>query len=344
MRSLTSVAMRNLARRKGRYALTALGTALGVAVLFGVLVSGTATSTALNQAAKAGAGRTDVYVNTVGTYDSALPSNTDKRVAALPQVHDVIPSVGFRSSIERTARPVRPGIDVNRDIIFMIGADPAAFGVAHSFEVTKGRFYKPGAAEVALREQDAKRINAHLGGTLDIATPAGKQSVVIVGLLNDVGSGFSNEALVYTSMDESRHLVGRPDVITGLDVILQPGVNRTLWLAQHKSELGSSVVMSDAKKVDPGFASFIKAVNGALSLISVIALFVGAFLIFLTFSLAVAERTRTYGTLRALGAVPKQIRRLVVTEAAVLGLASSLVGLVLGFGVAFVVVGLTKSL
>src|SRR5207302_4073565 len=87
-----------------------------------------------------------------------------------------------------------------------------------------------------------------------------------------------------------------------------------------------------------------KAVNGALTLISVIALFVGAFLIFLTFSLAVAERTRTYGTLRALGAVPRQVRRLVVTEAAILGFLSSVAGLVLGFGVASIVVGLTKSL
>jgi putative ABC transport system permease protein len=336
--------MRNLARRKGRYALTALGTALGVAVLFGVLVSGSATSSALNQAAKAGAGRTDVYVNTVGTFDSALPPNTDKRVAALPQVHDVIASVGFRSSIDRTTRPTRPGIDVNRDIVWMAGVDPASFGIAHRFEVTKGRFFKPGAAEVALREQDAKRIDAQLGGSLVVATPAGKQTLTIVGLLNDVGSGFSNEATVFTSIAESRQLLGRPDAVSGLDVILQPGVNRTLWLQQHKNELGSSVVMSDAKKVDPGFANFIKSVNGALTLTSVIALFVGAFLIFLTFSLAVAERTRTYGTLRALGAVPKQIRRLVVTEAAVLGLGSSLIGLVLGFGVAFVVVGLTKTL
>src|SRR5439155_1134201 len=71
-----------------------------------------------------------------------------------------------------------------------------------------------------------------------------------------------------------------------------------------------------------------------LSLISVIALFVGGFLIFLTFSLAVAERTRLYGTLRALGAVPRQVRRVVIVEAVFLGLAASGVGVVLGYGLA----------
>ena len=151
VRSLSSVAMRNLARRKGRYALTALGTALGVAVLFGVLVSGGATSSALNQAAKAGAGRTDVYVNTVGTFDSALPPNTDKRVAALPQVHDVIPSVGFPQQHRPTGR-VKPGLESTSTATSFPwpGLDPASFRIAHSFDVTRGRIFKPGAAEVAL--------------------------------------------------------------------------------------------------------------------------------------------------------------------------------------------------
>src|SRR5207253_1584806 len=65
---------------------------------------------------------------------------------------------------------------------------------------------------------------------------------------------------------------------------------------------------------------------------------------FLTFSLAVAERTRLYGTLRALGAVPRQVRRVVVVEAAQLGLVSSLAGIVLGYGLAAAGVRLVGSL
>src|SRR5205085_9341934 len=66
------------------------------------------------------------------------------------------------------------------------------------------------------------------------------------------------------------------------------------------------------------------------------ALFVGGFLIYLTLSTAVLERTALYGLLRALGAHPSQVRRAVLTESLVLGSASALVGLVLGFGVAAV--------
>ena len=77
---------------------------------------------------------------------------------------------------------------------------------------------------------------------------------------------------------------------------------------------------------------------------SVIAVFVGGFLVFLTFSVAVAERTPTYGILRALGARPAQVRRVVLTEAGVLGLAASLVGLVVGRLIAGASLGLVESL
>src|SRR5205814_9438278 len=107
---------------------------------------------------------------------------------------------------------------------------------------------------------------------------------------------------------------------------------------------GDRVSMQDTHNASSGFRSFVAGVNAALTLISVIALFVGGFLIFLTFSLAVAERTRVYGTLRALGAVPKQVRRVVVTEAALLGAVASVGGIAIGYGLAAAGVKLISSL
>ncbi len=63
-----------------------------------------------------------------------------------------------------------------------------------------------------------------------------------------------------------------------------------------------------------------------------IALFVGAFVIFNTLSITVAQRTREFATLRTLGASRKQVLRSVQVEGLVLGLLASLVGLVLGIG------------
>src|SRR5690606_25822315 len=61
-----------------------------------------------------------------------------------------------------------------------------------------------------------------------------------------------------------------------------------------------------------------------------IALFVGAFVIYNTFSITVAQRIRELGLLRALGASGKQVVGSVVAEAFVVGALSSILGIILG--------------
>ena len=65
-----------------------------------------------------------------------------------------------------------------------------------------------------------------------------------------------------------------------------------------------------------------------------IALLVGAFVIFNTLSITVAQRTRELATLRTLGASRKQVMRSVVVEGLVLGIVASAIGLVVGYGIA----------
>ncbi|HUV10846.1 MAG TPA: ABC transporter permease, partial [Acidimicrobiia bacterium] len=65
-----------------------------------------------------------------------------------------------------------------------------------------------------------------------------------------------------------------------------------------------------------------------------IALFVGAFIIYNTFSIIVAQRARELGLLRALGASGRQVMGSVALEALVVGLISSVLGLVVGIAVA----------
>ncbi len=65
-----------------------------------------------------------------------------------------------------------------------------------------------------------------------------------------------------------------------------------------------------------------------------IALFVGAFVIFNTLSITVAQRTREFATLRALGASRRQVLRSVLLEGLVIGFIASIAGLLLGVGLA----------
>ena len=65
-----------------------------------------------------------------------------------------------------------------------------------------------------------------------------------------------------------------------------------------------------------------------------IAVFVGAFVIFNTFSITIAQRTRELATLRTLGASRHQVLASVVVESVLIGLLASVAGLVLGLGLA----------
>jgi putative ABC transport system permease protein len=133
-------------------------------------------------------------------------------------------------------------------------------------------------------------------------------------------------------------------VATSVDVALAPGVDADEWIETHRAALGEALTIQPAEDVAAGFRDYVAAITAGLTLMSVIAVFVGGFLVFVTFSVAVAERTHTFGILRATGARPIQVLRVVLVEAATLGLVSSLVGLALGWIIAWIGLGITESL
>jgi putative ABC transport system permease protein len=105
-------------------------------------------------------------------------------------------------------------------------------------------------------------------------------------------------------------------------------------------ETGAENTESQKQDIDEGIG-FLKT---ALLVFAGISLFVASFLIFNTFSITVAQRTREFAMLRTLGAGRRQIVVSVVLEALVIGLLGSGLGLLLGIGFASVLESLFKAL
>lgn len=345
MRSLAGVATRTLRRSTRRYVFTALGAALGVAVLFAVLVTSQASRDALRAAIDGQTGRADVVISPAGAFDSVLPAGSVGEVRALDGVESVVATVGFRSAV------TPPG--VTGDL-----ADPASirertafvngvgddFSVVNDLVVDEGRSPVPGTAEVLAPRRLAQSLGIDLGGSAEIATPTGPSTVRVVGILADRGGATANQGnVLYTSPSWARAALGTPDGSTGMQVVLSPDVDTDEWIERHREAL-EGVTVQDPADVAAGFAAFIAGVSNALTLVAAVAVFIGGFLVYLTFSVAVAERTRLLGTLRALGATAKRIRRLVVGEAALLGALCSVVGLGVGYLLADVAVGVVGGL
>ena len=101
---------------------------------------------------------------------------------------------------------------------------------------------------------------------------------------------------------------------------------------------GTSTKVQTARQADPfdfkGLESFVKFIKFFLLAFAGVTLFVGAFIIFNTFSITVAQRTREFALLRTIGASRRQVLRSVVLEALVIGLAATIAGAALGVGIA----------
>ena len=124
-----------------------------------------------------------------------------------------------------------------------------------------------------------------------------------------------------------------------IDVIAEPGREPGRAARPHRPGAAGetspcaparSRPTSRPKNIKEGF-SFI---NVALLVFAGIALFVGAFIIFNSFSMTVAQRMRELAMLRTLGASRRQILRSVVLEAALVGLVASVLGVLAGLGLA----------
>lgn len=342
MRSLAGVSVRTLVRSRRRYLLTSVGGSLGVAVLFAVLVVSGASRAALDDAIAGRTGDADVVLSPTGSFDAALPPGTTDAVAGLPDVRTVVETVGMRSSLR--GADDTDAIDDARDHIILVTGTGEGFDELHHLHRSSGRQPAPGAAEIEIPADLARRLDVGLGDRATLAAPAGPVEVAIVGILSDTGAATADQGSVaFTSAETVRSLLGSPDAVNGVQVDLDPGVDAARWIDVNRDAL-SGVSVQEASDLAAGFRSFIDGVNGALTLVATIALFVGGFLIYLTFSVAVAERTRVLGTLRALGAVRRRVRRMVVAEAGLFGAACAVVGLVIGYALSAIAIGAVSGL
>ena len=183
MRSLSELSVRSLRRRPARFALTGAGAALGVAVLYAVLLTSAATTAALDDAVSGSAGDVDVFVGPVGSYDATLPPALVDQVAALDGVETAVGSVTFRSSAwpvtEGTAPPV-----VSRDnVLYVVGTDLDRAQDLRSFDLLDGALPAPEADEIVLARRIADDLDLATGDTIALATPGGSQVVTISGIL-----------------------------------------------------------------------------------------------------------------------------------------------------------------
>ena len=344
---MTTATLRGLWGRKLRAGLTTLAVLLGVALMAGSYVLTDTINASFD----------DIFQETSQGVDVAVvPKEPVEREGGEPP--------GFSASLLEDVQAVE-GVRVAEGAIFdtvsILGDDgepiqtQGAPNFAASvlpdpfnpFDYTEGR--APATdTEVAIDAFTADNKGFEVGETLRVVGDKGAQEYEITGIarLGEVES-FGGASVAVLTLPEAQEAVGKVDKFDEISIAADAGVSQQALKRRVAAAMPGNVQVrtgqenADAQSQDTADdLSFLKT---ALLVFAFIALFVGAFTIFNTFSITVAQRSREFGLLRTLGATRRQVLTSVILEAVVIGVVGSVLGLFAGLGVAFGIGELFKA-
>jgi len=177
-----------------------------------------------------------------------------------------------------------------------------------------------------------------VGDTATVLVQTGPQRVQVVGIarFGAADSPAGSSVVLFTKAAAER-LVGQPGKVDGIGVVAAEGVSQQELRDRVARVTPPSVEVVTGKVIEQESRRAVKDIiniaNRFLLTFAVIALFVGSFIIYNTFSILVAQRTRDMALLRAVGASRRQVLGSVLLEAVVVGLIAAVLGLVAGIGV-----------
>lgn len=321
MRFTTMIA-RNLFRRGVRSLLTVLGLAIGIAAVVALvgMAWGFERSFLVIYEAKG----IDLVVVRAGVSER-LTSNLDASLA------DRLRKVPGVKEVASTLTDVVTFEQANLTSVLANGWEPGSL-LFRGIRVLKGRALRPGDSRaVMLGRVLAMNLNKTVGDELDISGEKFK----VVGIYES-DSLFENGGLVVT-LDELQKMMGREGQVTGFVVAAEnPGDRAAIEALRHRIEAAlPKVAAVPARDFVQGDVQIRLAKSMAWAT-SVVALILGSVGMLNTMVMAVFERTREIGVLRALGWRRRRVLGLILGEAIALGVAGAVVGTALGYlGVRF---------
>jgi putative ABC transport system permease protein len=194
--------------------------------------------------------------------------------------------------------------------------------------------------EVVIDKASAKKGHLKVGDTITVLLPKGAPAqfhLVGIAKFGSADSPLGASFAMFTLPTAERDLT-QPGKVDGIKVQAKPGVSQEQVTATVKAAMpadvevltGAQITKENQNDVAQGISTF----TIIFSAFSGIALIVGGFVIYNTFSIIVAQRTREMALLRAIGAARRQVIVSVVVEALAVGLVAAVAGIISGLGVA----------
>lgn len=332
------VTLRGLLAHKVRLVATTLAVLLGVSFVTATNVLAASVSTGFDR----------VFSDTYEDLDAVARSNVQIRTPFGPQrarVRDaVVADIAQAEGVLAVEGEVEGDLRVIGRDGEPLGADqgPPTSGLnwptspeLNRWELLEGT-PPTGADQVVLDERTTSDGGFRVGDAVDVAVQQGVRTFTLVGVVASGDSGFDPRAALFET-PTAQDLVAEPGMFDFIGVAAAPGVSPRDLTATLASVVPDDVeVISGADFIQENqdtFSEFIGLIEQALLVFGYVALGVGAFIIYNTFAIIIAQRTRELALLRALGASRRQVASSVVLEALVVGAMASILGIGLGIAI-----------
>jgi putative ABC transport system permease protein len=335
------VALRNLTAHKVRLLLTALAVVLGVSFVAGTFVFTDSLQRSFDDLFDQRS--PDVVVTAKSEVGGGLnappPTLPQSLVATVRDVPGVATAEGYVGA-QGAVVIGSDGEPVGRGNPTALGASWIQDDATNPFTLVSGSA-PSGPTEVVLDAGTAERAGFAVGDEVRIVTPRGAavRTWTVSGLAQAsiAASAGGGTVSVFDLATAQQVMVGAGQ-LSQIRVTAEPGTGQAALRDAITAELpdgtqartGAEIADETAQRLEEALGFL----NTFLLAFALIALFVAAFLIFNTFSMLVAQRTRELALVRAVGASSRQVRVSVLAEAAVLALLASTLGLVAGLGLA----------
>ena len=214
----------------------------------------------------------------------------------------------------------------------LVGVNVAQATALHAYNVIDGRFLNDGDVGVAvISESLAEMVGLGVGDTLTLPSAVGETALTIVGLLPRRAQLGNEEVLV--TLGQAQTMLDMPGRINTIEANFDP-VDEEGRVAIEQAilaELGAAFQLGGLS-TNAELLANMDVAQAIFSLLGVMAVLMGGFIIFNTFRTVVAERRRDIGMLRALGAGRRTILGTFLAEGLIQGVIGTALGIIAGYG------------
>ncbi len=334
-----NVTVRGLLAHKLRLALTALAVVLGVTFVSGTLVLTDTLNRTFDNLVNTAYQHINFEIRGTAAFKNAgadavngtavrkpIPESIAAAVRRLPGVAYVDPQVQGYAQFVADGNAVGTGsslgfsFDPNRQL-------SAVRLVQGSMPATTD--------DVVMDKATATKYHFKVGDQVRVLSGQPPKWFTVSGIVTfGADNNLAGTTLAGFSLPEAQSLFGTRGYYDTIAILAKPGADDVRLQRAIAGVLppGVQVISGQtvANELSTAVGTALSFLSTALLVFALISLFVGAFTIFNTFSITVGQRTRELALLRIVGASRRQVFRSVLSEAAVLGLIASLIGLGLG--------------